>query len=517
MVAKPLVSPHDCAGSSLSGHVLRGELKRVVPRDNEDINETWICDRDRFSFEGVYAEDRLAAPMVKIDQEWTEVSWQHALSVAAAALRSGVAVEGDSLGVLVSPNATLEEMYLLQRIARHLGTSNIDHRLRTRDFRDQEADPAWPSLGTSFAALEELDGLLVVGSNVRMEVPILAHRVRKAALKGTAVGFINPLPYEFHFPRSAYVEAPLAQLSTGLAATVAAAAEITGNRAPASLERVLADVEAADPHRAAAAVLAGKPNGLLLMGQMALRHPGFADLRALAAALCGLTGATLGYLPEGANAVGGALTGLLPHRGLGGRASATIGLDAHGMIVAPRNAYLIFGLEPEEDMADGELAGQGLRAADSVICISPYVTDRLLECADVLLPVGTFAETAGTFVNAEGRWQSFDAAARPFADSRPGWRVLRVLGNELGLPECDYQTVDDVRAAAKSEIGPVESDTPYQGRFEPSLAVAQTDWASLDVPMYAIDGIVRRAGALQATRVAREAVGRGPFSRAVEA
>jgi len=503
MVARPLVSPHDCAGSSLFGHVLRGELKRVVPRDNEAINETWIADRDRFSYEGVYADDRLTVPMVKTADGWSEVSWSRAIGEARDALRDGTGDDGDALGVLVSPSATAEEMYLLNRITRHLGSHNIDYRLRMRDFRDQDADPLWLALGVPIAGLEQLDGVLIVGSNLRREVPIVAHRVRKAAVRGASVGFVNPSAYEFHFPRTAYVEAPLKSLTQSLAAVLAAGIEITGRKPSLSLRPVM-DVAIDESHRAAARVLIDKEQALLLLGQMALRHPRFADTRAIAAGLCEVTGATLGYLPEGANAAGGALAGVLPHRGPGGYALDAIGLDASGMMTSPRRAYLLYGLEPEHDLADAALAEQALKAADTVVAFTSYVTEALLESADVLLPIATFAETAGTFINVEGVWQSFDAAAKPAGDSREGWRVLRVLGNELDLPGCEYRTAADVCDGLAGELDDQDADTRYRGTFEPTLETTDCDPAALDVPMYSIDAIVRRGSALQETATARE-------------
>ena len=497
MLAIPLVSPHDCAGSNLYGHVLRGTLKRIVPQENESINETWISDRDRFSYEGVYAGDRLKSPSLKKDEEWFDVSWAEAVAVTGETLLNGLGDEGDALGVLVSPNATLEEMYLLNRLTRHLGCQNLDHRLRMRDFSDQSSDPPWLSLGTSIAGLDNLDGVLVVGSNLRMEVPIIAHRIRKAAVNGAAVGFVNPVPYEFHFPRAAYVEAPLERFVESFAGVVAAAAEFKGKPA-------LKDVKIQDAHRDAVGVLQNKERALILLGQLAMRHPRYADIRRLAAELAELTGARLGYLPEGANAVGAALAGVLPHRGPGGRALESAGLDAHGMLASPRSIYLLFGLEPDHDLADGALAEQALKAADTVICFTPFVTERLLECADVLLPIGTFAETAGTFVNVEGRWQSFAAAASLVGDARAGWRILRALGNELDLPDCEYQSAEEVSAALASEIGQVEANNDYQGRADVNLQPVTVDAMALDVPIYAVDAVVRRGTALQKTRVAAQ-------------
>ena len=492
MLAKPLVSPHDCVGSNLDAHVLRGTLKRIVPRDNEAINETWISDRDRFSYEGIYAEDRLMEPMVKKDQEWERVSWAEAIDAAAGAFRQGTDDDGDALGMLVSPSATLEEMYLLRRLADHIGSRNVDHRLRVRDFRDQEADPPWPWLGTEIADIERYDAILVVGSNLRMEVPLLAHRLRKAALAGTAVGFVNPGTYEYHFPLAVYVETGSERLAAGLAGVTAAAGGDV-------------EVDSDEAQQAAAAMLEGRERTLVLLGQIAQRHPAAADIRALAAALCKATGADLGYLSEGANAAGAAMLGLLPHREPGGAASETPGRDAHGMLSAPRHVYALFGLEHDRDLADGVLAEQALKAADAVVCFTPFVTDALRECATVLLPIATFAETAGTFVNAEGRWQSFAAAATPAGDSREAWRVLRVLGNALDLPDCEYQSAADVREAARSQIGEVAGDNAYTGEWDASLEPVDAPIAEIDVPIYSIDAVVRRADALQQTSLAPEA------------
>jgi len=505
MLAKPLVSPHDCAGSNLSGHVLRGTLKRVVPHDNESINESWISDRDRFSFEGVYAEDRLTSPLIKKDQEWLNVSWMEALEKVVKVVREGLAGEGEAMGVLASPNSTLEEFYLLHRIARHLGSQNLDHRLRARDFSDQDADPPWFSLGVSIEELDKQDGILVVGSHLRREVPIIAHRIRTAAVNGAAVGFVNPVEYEVHFSQAAYIEAPLSRFAESLARVVAAAVELTGQEAPAALVETLKGVKVNDVDREAARVLINKERALVLLGQLALRHPCWAAIRSLAAALASTTGARLGYLPEGANAAGATLAGVLPHRGPGGKALQHGGLDAQGMLTAPRRVYVLFGLEPDYDLADVNLAEQALKTADTVICFTPYVTERLLECAHILLPIGTFAETAGTFVNIEGSWQSFAAAAEPVGDARPGWRVLRVLGNELEMPGCDYQNAAEISDELLNEIGKVEPDNSYRGNAAANLQPVDLAGMELDVPMYAVDPVVRRGSALQKTAVSLEA------------
>lgn len=502
MTSKPLVAAHDSVGSNIYAHVLRGTVRRVVPRHNDSINETWISDRDRFSCHGIRSEDRLETPMVKVDQEWTEVTWQEALEAAARQLTDTLSGEGESLGVLVSPNATVEEMFLLRLIAERLGSRNIDHRLRRRDFRDQDADPIFPWLGCSLEGLEKRDGILVVGSNLRMEVPLIAHRVRNAALDCADVAFVNPVDYTYHFDH-AYVEAPVDRVVQALASIVVAAAEDEGKPVPPVVAEIGAEPSVSDEHRAAAKRLAGKSRALILLGHIAQRHPQFAEIRALAAALGALSGADLGYIAEGANGVGGALVGALPHRRAGGARLDEPGLDVQGMISSPRRSYVVFGIEPGDDVANGERAQQALKSADTVVCFSPYVTQELLECSNVLLPIGTFAETPGTFVNAEGRWQSFEAAADLAGDARPGWRALRVLANLLGANDVEYRSAGEVLEAARAAVGDVRPDNGYAGRVETGLEAAHAALEDLDVPIYAVDGVVRRSLPLQRTVFAR--------------
>jgi NADH-quinone oxidoreductase subunit G len=508
MIAKPLVGAHDCAGSNLFGHVLRGKLRRIVPRDNEEINESWISDRDRFSCHALYTEDRLLGPRVKRNGQWADASWADALESAAELLTEAADAGGDSIGVLASPSSTLEELYLLNRIARHLGSDNIDTRLRRRDFRDQGADPTVPTLGISIAGLDSLGGAVVIGSNLRMEVPIIAHRLRKAARKGASVAFVNPERYTYHFKTAAYVDAPLESFVASLAGVVAAASQAAKVDAPQNVRELVARAQPTDAQRAAAEALARKP-GLVLLGLIAQRHPRYSDIRALAAVLADLTGATLGYLSEGANAAGAALAGALPHRGLGGKPMSRVGRDAGAMIESPRAAYVLFGVEPSKDIAGGAKALDALRSA-KVVAFTSFASAELLDVADVLLPIATFAETAGTFVNAEGRWQSFDAAAEPAGESRPGWRVLRVLANELELPGCEYRTPSDVCAELEQELGgrPELGAERYRGGFAASGSggAHALDARELDVPIYAVDALVRRSEPLQLTELAQRGV-----------
>ncbi|MBX3695023.1 MAG: NADH-quinone oxidoreductase subunit NuoG [Steroidobacteraceae bacterium] len=493
MTQTPLVSPHDGAGSNLWGHVLRGRLMRVVPRPNEAVNETWISDRDRFSYEGVYSADRLSTPMLREGNEWRAVSWETALEAAATGLR-----QAKSTGVLASPSATVEELYLLNRLVRGLGSHNIDHRLRQSDFRDQHADPVHPSLGLPLAEVDRLDALLVVGSHLRHEIPILAHRVRKAALRGARVSFLNPARFEYLFPVAAMLESAPARQVGDLAAVLAAALAAGGGTPPAELAELLRSVEVTDAHRALATQLAQGERRAIWLGALALRHPAYADLRALAAALAIATGATLGVLAEGANAAGAYLAGAVPHRDAGGEVPSIPGLTARAMLEEPLGAYLLAGgIEPWADSVYPQ-ALRTLGAARCVVAATPWLPDALREVAHVLLPIGTFAETSGTYVNLEGRWQSVPGAARPHAEARPAWKVYRVLCNLLGIAGSEYQTSEEVRDELRRICGGDLVAGPYHGVHR----VGQPhDAASVpDVPMYQIDALVRRAPSLQRTR-----------------
>jgi NADH-quinone oxidoreductase subunit G len=506
MVAQELVSPHDAVGTNLYAHVRRGRLMRVVPRPNEAINETWIADRDRFSYEGIYAEDRLAAPMMRIDGELKPVDWQTALEAAARGLQDVVRAHGAAqVGFLSHPTATTEEHYLVAKLARGLGTNNVDHRLRQLDFRDQAADPLYAGLGVPLADLERLDAALIVGANLRHEAPILAHRLRKAATKnGAKVSFVNPAEFPYLFPIAAYRTVAPGVMLDELLAIARAAAEATGRALPAAVAAAADRVNAGDAHRAIAAQLQAGERRLVLLGGLAQRHPAFADLRAAAAAIAELTGTALGYLPDGGNAVGATLAGAVPHRVVGDKAVGQPGLDARAMLEGNLRAYVLHGgIEPDADVSNAP-APDALARAQFVLALTPYLPESVKRAAHVVLPIGTFAETSGTFVNLEGRWQSFVAAARALGECRPGWKVLRVLGNLLNLPGFDYESSEQVREELRHALGAAAgaaADTAYRGTR--ALDGAR-EGRVVDVPLYHGDPVVRRAPALQATRDAAQ-------------
>jgi NADH-quinone oxidoreductase subunit G len=506
MVAQELVSPHDAVGTNLYAHVRRGKLMRIVPRTNESINETWITDRDRYAYEGIYSDDRVVAPMLRVDGELKAVDWQTALEAAARGLQDVVRAHGPAqVGMLSHPTATTEEHYLLAKLARSLGTGNVDHRLRQLDFRDQAADPSFAALGVAIADLERLDAALVVGSNLRHEAPLLAHRLRKAAVQhGARVSFVNPAEFPYLFPIAAYRTVTPAVMVDELLAIARAASDAAGRVLPATIAQAAGRVDAGEAHRAIAGQLATGTRRLVLLGGLAQRHPAWADVRAAAAAIAELTGATLGYVPDGGNAVGATLAGAIPHRGPGGKPLQPAGLDARAMLEQNLRAYVLHGgIEPDADVSNAP-AADALARASFVVALTPYAPPSVLKVAHVILPIGTFAETSGTFVNLEGRWQSFVAAARALGECRPGWKVLRVLGNLLNLPGFEYESSEQVRAELRQLLGEgatAPADTVYRGTR--ALDGAR-DGRVVDVPLYQGDPVVRRAPALQATRDAAQ-------------
>ncbi|HEX2791498.1 MAG TPA: NADH-quinone oxidoreductase subunit NuoG [Steroidobacteraceae bacterium] len=496
MTQVPLISPHDGVGTQIYGHVLRGRLMRVVPRPCEEINETWIADRDRFSYEGVYSDDRLLAPQLRhADGSWREVEWDVALDAAAQGLK-GAARESPGVGLLAHPSSTLEELYLLARLAEGLGSANIDHRLRQRDFRDQASDGLAPGLGLPIAEIDKLDALLVVGSNLRHEVPILAHRVRKASLRGARISFINPVRFDYFFTVAHCVLSPPADQVADLAAVLLAA--LDGASAPSELGALLSGVAPRDEHRAIAATLTSGERRAIWLGALAARSSRYSELRALARALAAASGASFGELAEGGNAAGAYLAGAVPHRSAGGAVRAHAGRTARHMLEQTLPGYLLLNAEP---WADAVLPGAlgTLARARCVVAVSAYASEEMKRAAHILLPAGTFAETSGTYVNLEGRWQSQGGAAKPLGVSRPAWKILRVLGNLLDAPGFDYQSSDQVRDELKSRL---------QVARPPSLPAASALQATatesvLDLPMYQIDPVLRRSAPLLRTREGR--------------
>jgi NADH-quinone oxidoreductase subunit G len=481
------VSPHDALGSNLIVQVKNDQVMRVLPFENEAVNECWISDKDRFSYEALGSAERLTAPMIKQGGEWITVDWKTALDFVAHALQDIAGKDGGmALGALVSPHSTLEEMTLAARIVRGLGSDNIDFRLRQTDFRGKGQGAGIPWLGFPVAELNTRDRVLVVGSFLRKDHPLVAQRLRQAAKKGAQVSMLHAVADDWLLPiAQALVTAP-SLLPAALAEIVVAAARGAGQTVPPAL----AGIEPSERAQAIAASLATGERKAILLGNLAEQHTDASQLLALAQALAGITGATLGCLTEAANSVGGYVAGALPQAG---------GLDARAMLENPRRAYVVLNAEPELDCSNAVAARAALDEAEFVAVLSPFRHGA--DYASVLLPIGPFTETAGTFVSCEGRAQRFNGVVKPLGEARPAWKVLRVLGSLLGLPGFDFATIEDVRAGMPwkdTEIAAKLANGTRVAITAPQREVADLERVA-DVPIHFADPLARRSPALQET------------------
>lgn len=485
------VSPHCGLGSNLIVQTQHERVMRVLPLENETLNECWLSDKDRFSYEGLNSEDRLTRPMLKQGGEWREVDWHVALEYVAHALREVRSAHGaGAIGALGSPHATLEELYLLQKTVRGLGADNVDFRLRQSDFAGDGHLSGAPWLGMKVADIGTLDRILVVGSFLRKDHPLIAHRIRQAAKRGQEVSFLHVAGDDSLIDAANSLIVSPSGLPGALAQITRAAADGKGAKVPSELAAV-------QPAEAAGAIARSLSSGQrvgILLGNSAQHHPQATLLHALAQELAGVLGARFGFLGEAANSVGGYLAGCVP---------GANGLNAGAMLAAPRKAYLLLGVEPELDCHDPARAVAALNEADVVVALTAY-RGAVEDHADVLLPITPFTETSGTFVNTEGRPQSFNGVVRPLGEARPGWKVLRVLGNLLGIQGFEYETSEAVRddACPAAEIA-ARLDNRIKGVSLRLSATAPALQRVADVPIYFADPIVRRARSLQQTRDAQ--------------
>ncbi|SFU37945.1 NADH dehydrogenase subunit G [Polaromonas sp. YR568] len=487
------VSPHDSTGANLIVQVKSNKVMRVVPLENEDVNECWIADRDRFSYESLNSDERLTSPMLKQGGEWKTVDWQTALEYVANGLKQIKADHGaNSIGTLASPHSTLEELYLAASLMRGLGSDNIDYRLRNAEFT---ASPAIRWLGTSIASLSQLQRVLVVGSNLRKDHPLFAQRIRQAVRKGGALSTINSTAElanadAWAMPVANTLLAAPEAWAQSLADVAAAIAADKGVTAPAA-------GQATDSAKAIAKSLLGGERKAILLGNAAAHHAKASSLLALANWIAGQTGATVGYLTEAANTVGAQLAGALP---------ADKGLHAGQMLDGQLKAVILLNNEPEFDSAAGARAKTSLNTAQMVVTLSPFKAN--MGFSDVLLPIAPFTETPGTFVNAEGRVQGFHAVVKPLGDTRPAWKVLRVLANLLDLPGFDFESSQDVlkqvAGADLAQIPAAKLGNSTQAGIDLSAAPTR---APAVASIYQLDGLTRRATSLQLTADARQAVG----------
>ena len=516
LTRKRSVSPHCGLGSNLVVQVMQNRVMRVLPLENEEINECWLSDKDRFSYEGLNVRGSTDHTHGARDGRWREVDWQVALEAAVAGLAKALASHGaEAIGFLATPHSTLEELHLFAKLARGVGSGNVDFRLRQTDFRADGSMAGFPWLGMKVAEVSGLDRALVVGSVLRKDHPLLAHRLRQATKRGLQLSLVNPTDDELLMPTVGRLIAAPGDLPHALAQVLKAAVERSG--APLdhdlagalSLSTALSGVAVSESaQRIAESLLSGSRVGIFL-GNQAQHHPRAAELQRLAQALASVVRGRFGFLGEAANSVGGYLAGATPFAG------SSAGMNAQAMLATPRAAYVLLNVEPELDCANPRQALAAMNEAEFVVALSAY-KHGAQGYADVLLPISPFTETAGTFVNTEGRAQSFSGCVRPLGDARPAWKVLRVLGNLLGVPGFDYDSSEQVRDELRARNADLSGllGNSVSGVAMGSLAPGESAAIQrvAEVRIHDADAIVRRAMSLQKTRDGQSPVAHLPAS-----
>lgn len=502
------IAPHDCLGSNIEMHVRRNEALRVVPKENDNINETWLSDRDRFSYLGLNSETRLTVPMIKVDGRWEETSWETALKAAAHSLQETIKTQGpEQWASFVSPSSTLEEMFLLQKLMRSHGVHNIDHRIQQSDFADQEHAPLAPIMSCAYSDIENQKVIFLIGSNLRYEQPLANLRVRKAFRDNAKILALNPVDYELNYDLSAKIITAPQNIPQQLAQIVAALAEHAQHPIPEAAGKLLADVNVSKEAKHIAEMLRDGSQTMIILGAIAQNHPQAAVIRSLVLLLELLTQAKIVQFTTGANAAGAWMSGCVPHRGPIGKGNTTPGLDIQTALKQKLRGYLFLGLEPEFDISNPHQTMQALKDADSVIMLTAFKTPTMLEYATILLPIAPYAETSGTYINMAGIWQTVKGVVPPRGQARPAWKVLRVLGNLTNCRDFEYQSSEEVlnqfqKLYAEREMNSLPWYLPKQLNKPAAGLTRIGDW-----PIYRIDSLSRHANALQHAAVSfKEAV-----------
>ena len=474
--AHKAIAAHDSIGSHITVHTKGNNVKRVVPRENESINEVWLSDRDRFSYEGVNCSSRLTQPMIKENGEWKATDWETALSFAVSGIQN-VLTQATDIGVLASANSTLEELHLLQKLARGLGVENVDFRHRQVDFSTDNIGFNTPGLESSIEEVEKLNAVLIVGSYLRKELPILNHRIRKAVQSGAKAFVINPSEFKFNYKVSDFSN------DSGMVFTLAsiakAACDIKGID-----QAWLNDISVSEEHKVAAQSLVDAENAAIMVGQISKHHPDYAVIQKLSSTLSESTGASLNVLPLAANEVGAHLVNFLPIKGK----------NSQQMISGDMSAFINMNIEPESDFTDGKKALHAMQQADFVVNLTSFDSDHQREYANVLLPIATFTETAGTFVNLNGKKQSFKMTVEPKGDAKAAWKVLRVLANMFNVEGFEYTHSNEILSEVLDNL----SSNLNLAEIVCELPAKNNDGEVQMISPYQVDAIVRRAPSLQA-------------------
>ncbi len=498
MSRRKSISPHDSLGSNLVVQVKNDSVKRVLPFENEAVNECWLSDKDRFSYEALGSEERLTRPMIKQAGEWFETDWQTAIDYLSQSLKAIKAEHGaESIGALASPHCTLEELYLIQALTRGIGSGNVDFRLRQTDFSADKNRNGAPWLGMLVSEIGTLDRLFIIGSFFRKDHPLIAQRVRQAAKRGLKVSALNPAFDDWQFPVETKYCVPPSEMTLALARVVRALSESSGQQISTHLLGLCAEISVDDYSVDIAKSISSGKKCAVWLGNYAIQHKDASLVHFLAQEIARLSKSSLGILGEAANSVGGYIAGAVPLGGIEGK-------NVVQMLSTPLKAYVLMNFEPELDLADGNVAVATLKKAEMVAVLSSFRSKSVLDFADVLLPVAPFAETAGVFVNCEGRAQAFYPVVKNLGESRPSWKVLRVIGSTLGLSGFDFDKIEDVRSRIIGNSNFIQQsllNNELSFNFDMSFPVGYREGIErvADIPIYSADMIVRRSTSLQET------------------
>jgi len=490
------LAPHDCLGSNVHVHVRRDKVMRVVPKENESINETWLSDRDRFSYLGLNSVHRASQPKIKTNGQWQSVDWPTALKFAAEGMARVIKQHGpEQFAALASPSSTLEELYLLQKLMREIGVTNLDHRIHQTDFSDQANLPQISANTLKYAELERQDHILLFGCNIDREIPLAGVRVRKAQVNGASIYAINPVDYDFHFDVAHKSIVSPQDMPIQLARLVLALCEDV-SKLPEEMQRLLIGLKADDSLRAMAAGLK-QEKAVIVTGALFENHPHAALLRTLLHEIEQLSGARSLKLTSGANTAGAELVGMLPHRNASGKDVIPAGLDIQASLAARLKGYFLMAVEPGFDFDNPWQARQAMLGSEFVVMLSAFQHESMLDYVDVLLPIAPYTETSGTWINVDNTWQTVAGSCAPHGESRPAWKILRVLANLLDCPDFDYTSTEDVLGEIKSLQG-LSTPSRYKPTYPESLPADHQPLVRVgEWPLYRSDALVRYSAALQ--------------------
>lgn len=505
LTQKNSIAIHDCLGSHVHQHILRGQLLRVVPRECESINETWLSDRDRFSYLGVHHPKRALKPSIKRQGHWEEVDWQTALTFAAQKLNHIISQSGpDQVAAFASPSASTEACYLLQKWMRSLGVNNLDYRVQQSDFRDQLCQSSRLVNTLTYAELEHQKTILLVGCNLNREVPLAAIRARKAVSNGANIFLMSPTDFSCSYDiKDRWIlssQEIILQLATLLVAIVD---DI--NILPSEVKKIVLGL-APDVRLKAVAEQLKQPGAVIVTGAYLENHLDAAVYRTLIGLLAQYSSANLLHFSVGSNAAGAALAGMLPHRSAGGKECDNIGMHVTDALNKSLKAYVLMGVEPSYDFANAAKARESMLAAECVIALSHYADDSVREYADVILPVASFAETSGTYINLDGTWQTIQGVIPPVGEARPAWKVIRVLANICYAPGFEYVSTEDILAEIRDLQLGIMPDLFHDYYYPESLPMVSSNIQRIgEWPLYRVDSVVRHAEALQLSASAEKA------------